>query len=338
MSASSVPFHLRPHKSVDRRLFVDLLARYERWRPIANYAYVSMGAYALEDHKMVHRRFGISRLVAFDRDENTVARQVFNRPVGSCCCLNLDSGEMIARLDDILAERVEGDVEGVVIWLDYTEPGELGAQIREFRDLLSRLAVGDVVRITVNAHAPALADSRLGDGTRLEGEELRKVRFERLGSRIGEYLPSDASPSNVGRTELPRLLGRAFGQAAMEAVPPLGDNTFSPLSIMSYADGQRMLSITGALVERDREDEMRLKIDLENWPFKSLSWSCMALLNVPDLTVRERMFLEQEIDTAPDEIAERLGFDFGGDIDLMEFVEQYRRYYRFYPSLVALDV
>ena len=186
MSTSSVPFHLRPHKSVDRRLFVDLLARYERWRSITNYAYVSMGAYALEDHKMIHRRFGISRLVAFDRDENTVARQKFNRPVGSCCCLKLESGEMIDKLDDILAERVAEKYEGVVFWLDYTEPAALGAQIREFRELLSRLDIGDVVRVTINAHAPALAESILPDGTRLTGEELQIKRFERLKEQIGD--------------------------------------------------------------------------------------------------------------------------------------------------------
>ena len=31
MRGASVPYHLRPHKSVDRRLFLDLLMRFERW-------------------------------------------------------------------------------------------------------------------------------------------------------------------------------------------------------------------------------------------------------------------------------------------------------------------
>ena len=317
---------------------MDLLARYERWRPINNYAYVSMGAYALEDHKMVHRRFGISRLIAFDRKMDTVKRQKFNRPVGSCHCLNLDSGELVAKFSDILEEWVEENFDGVVIWLDYTDPAKLGEQIREFSDLLSELAPGDVVRITVNAHAAALARARKVDGTMKEDDELRKERFERLKSRIGDFLPSDASPSQVGKAELPELLARAFRQAVGKALPSLGQKTFSPLSLVSYADGQRMLSITGALVERKHEKEMRKKIGLEDWAFKSSDWDSIALLNVPDLTVRERMFLERRIDAQPSEIADGLGFDSVGDIDVLEFVEQYRRYYRFYPSLVALDV
>ena len=338
MSAPSVPFHLRPHKSVDRRLFVDLLARFERWRPIANYAYVSMGAYALEDHRMVHRRFGISRLVSFDRNANTVARQEFNRPIGSCRCLPLDSSQMIDQISQILEDSVEKDPDGVVVWLDYTAPGELGQQIREFQDLLGQLVDGDVIRITVNAHAPSLGEFKGEGGRQLTEEELREARYKVISERLGEFLPSDATSEDVGKMELPRLLARAFGQAATKILPPSRKNTFSPLSILSYADGQRMLSMTGAVVKRASEEDMRSKMDLENWPFKSLDWDSMESLSVPDLTIRERMFLEREIDAAPKEIAQKLGFQFENGIEVTEFVEQYRNYYRFYPSLVAAEV
>ena len=338
MSASSVPFHLRPHKSVDRRLFMDLLARFERWSPIANYAYVSMGAYALEDHRMVHRRFGISRLVSFDRNLNIVARQEFNRPFGGCLCLALDAGQMIDQIDQILEDSFEKRPDGVVVWLDYTAPSELGQQISEFQDLLGRLADGDVIRITVNAHGSALGDFKEKHGRQLTDDELREERFRVIKERLGEFLPSDASPKDVGKMELPRLLARTFGQAAAKIWPPQRENIFSPLSILSYADGQRMLSMTGALVRRTREDEMRSKMDLKTWPFNSLDWESMESLNVPDLTIRERMFLEREIAAPPEEIAEKLGFQFENGIDVTEFVEQYRTYYRFYPSLVAAEV
>ena len=338
MSASTIPYHLRPHKSVDRRLFVDLLTRYERWRPIIDYAYISMGAYALEDHKMIHRRFGITRLVSFDRSASTVARQTFNRPVGTCRCLKVSSGQLIERLDDIINASQEGAPAGIVIWLDYTDPSGLGEQIREFQILLAKLAEGDVVRITVNAHAPALGAARRSDGTFVTNEAILKNRFARLEERIGDFLPSDASPAGVSETELPRLIARAFGQAAMKAVPPEGGLTFSPLSIISYADGQRMVSITGVLVKMKCEGLMRSRIGLGQWPFKSDDWSAVADLKVPDLTVRERMFLEQSMDLSPDEVAKGLGFRFGGGIEVSDFVKNYRSYYRFYPSLIATEV
>ena len=102
MSGSTIPYHLRPHKSVDRRIFLDLLSRFERWKSLSEYAYVSMGAYPVEDHKLVHRLLGIGRLLTFDADEGVVARQMFNRPILNCCCVQKKSGEIVANLDAIL--------------------------------------------------------------------------------------------------------------------------------------------------------------------------------------------------------------------------------------------
>lgn len=338
MSASSIPYHLRPHKVIDRRLFLDLLARFERWRPLVNYAYVSMGAYPLEDHKMVHRQLGISKLISFDQDENIVARQKFNRPVGSCLCLKLRSGELIDRLDDLLSESGAEEDAGVVIWLDYTAPAGLGQQIREFETLLAKLKAGDIVKVTVNAHPAALGGGRQSDGSAMLRTDQLRIRFECLKSRIGDYLPSDASQSDVTREGLARLLSRSLGRAAGSALPVTGDTIFSPLSLMRYADGQQMLSVTGALVARASEKDMKSSITIEDWPFSSANWNSVRSLNVPDLTVRERMFLEQEIGRSTDQqIAEKLNFDLGDGIDVTSFVNDYKNYYRFYPSLMVAD-
>src|SRR5258706_1113772 len=158
MTGAAVPYHLRPHKAVDRRLFLDLLSRFERWRPLPEYVYVSMGAYPLEDHKLIHRMIGITKLIAFDLDDGVVARQRFNKPIESCHCVKKKSGELIAELDSILTEYGLPADKGLIVWLDYTDPTKIGQQIREFEALLDRLRAGDVVRVTVNAHPRALLD------------------------------------------------------------------------------------------------------------------------------------------------------------------------------------
>ncbi len=338
MRAPSIPYHLRPHKAVDRRLFVDLLARFERWQPLASYAYISMGAYPLEDHKIVHRRLGISNLISFDYDEGIVARQNFNRPVGACRCLKLKSGELIDELDEHLCDFNEGKVSGVVVWLDYTDAEALGEQIREFETLLEKLKEGDVVRVTVNAHPPALEDSKQDDRSAMLKADRFKMRFERLKGQIGDYLPSDASQADVDAKGLASILSRSFGRAAQNALPVAGNTIFVPLSIIRYADGQQMLSMTGTLVDRDSRMKMRSTLAIDEWPFSSADWKAVNSLVVPYLTIRERMFLEQEIGRSSDaEIADKLKFDLGDNLDVATFVKNYRSYYRFYPTLLVAD-
>ena len=160
MSGAVVPYHLRPHKAVDRRLFLDLLSRCERWRPLQDYAYVSMGGYPLEDHKAIHRRFGITQLLAFDLDEGIVKRQLFNRPIAACKCIHRTSGEVVADLDRTLSEANFGNAEGLILWLDYTKAAELGVQLREFQRSLEQIAAGDIVRVTINAKADNLGTVR----------------------------------------------------------------------------------------------------------------------------------------------------------------------------------
>ena len=83
--------------------------------------------------------------------------------------------------------------------------------------------------------------------------------------------------TDVEQEQLPLLLARTFGQAAMNIVSPLRENIFSPLSIIGYADGQQMLSMTGALVKRDHELAMRSAMNLENWPSKPSDWESMGV-------------------------------------------------------------
>lgn len=339
MSAATIPYHLRPHKAVDRRLFLDLLNRCERWRPLIGDAYLSMGAYPLEDHKLVHRLLGISRLIAFDDDENVVARQRFNRPVDSLRCFKRKSGELIDQLDQILDEAECADAEGLILWLDYTSPSQLGEQIREFRALLDKLRAGDIARITVNAHLPALGDARGPDGKQITTDQLRQNRFDKLNTRIGDYLPSDAKSSDMTPDGLPLLISRAFGKAAGEALPVTGATTFAPLSVVRYSDGQQMLSMTGMVIPRAQMTELRDRLGLTSWPFASDSWATVHSLKVPDLTLRERLFLERAAATVNyEEVSQDLGFIFVDDVDFVAFLQNYKDFYRFYPTLLTAEI
>lgn len=339
MSGSAIPYHLRPHKAVDRRLFVDLLVRYERWRTLGNAAYVSMGAYPLEDHKLVHRLLGITRLLTFDGDPAIVARQRFNKPIDSTACVPMLSGALIDDFDETLEANGIDDADGVVVWLDYTDPKKIAEQIREFETLLDKLTVGDVVRITVNAHPQAYNGPKPAVGKPMDKSEIEATRFENLKKRVGDYLPASAKAEDMTAAMFPSLLAKCFGQAVLNAFPPSVGRTFAPLSIVRYADGQQMLSVTGCIVARSDEIELRKRLDLASWKFASNDWNTVHGLTVPDLTLRERLYLERSIGSKslPD-IQNDLEFDFDEVTEMPGFLKNYAQYYRFYPSLLAAEL
>jgi len=337
MSGSSIAYHLRSHKSVDRRLFIDLLTRYERSRSLANTAYISMGAYSLEDHRLVHRVLGITKLIAFDYDAEIVRRQEFNRPVGSCVCVNKSSGEFIDEFESIIKEYGCEGATSFVIWLDYTDPKQIGAQIREFESLLDRLLEGDIVRVTVNAN-PKELQAGVGSTAVLVTKAMEN-QFASLKSMIGDYLPSTAGPEDMTAKGLAVLLSQAFAAAALKALPLAGRKIFAPLSIVRYADTTQMLSITGAVVARDGKDRLRAIMDLNEWPFSSADWSDIKQLVVPAITLRERLYLERSIMSKDDaEIQEELGFCAFGEAKVVDFLDSYRKYYRFYPTFVPAEI
>lgn len=339
MSGASIPYHLRPHKSVDRRLFLDLLSRYERWKPLSKYVYVSMGAYPLEDHKLVFRLLGITRLVAFDFDKDIVERQKFNKPAETCHCLHKESGDLVSKFEQILNECDFSDADGVIVWLDYTDPGKISEQIREVETLLDHLKPGDILRVTVNASPQALGKSTDPDGKYIPAPDLRAKRFQKLKDRIGDYLPSWADPSLITDDGLPSILSASFGAAVLKAFPPSVKDNFIPLSIVRYADGQQMLSLTGTVVARADDESLRDKLDLKTWPFTSTNWNTVHRLVVPALTVRERLFLERGIVSKTiSALISDLGFEKASDVSMEDFLESYKNYYRFYPTLLSAEL
>lgn len=334
MSGSDIPYHLRPHKAVDRRLFLDLLGRCDRWKPLDEYVYISMGAYPMEDHKLIYRRFGLKRLISFDMNEAITKRQEFNKPIMSCKCLAMSSGEMVNALDSVLAQNDCDDADGIILWLDYTNARELSHQLREFQTALGAAADGDIIRLTLNAHP-----ENLSRHSKAKVPELLDVRLTELKKRIGDFLPTGVPAAALTENDFPKVLASAVGLAAAMALPATDRSTFSPLSLISYRDGQQMLTVTGIKTLRSDVADMYETIGSADWSFGSKSWANVHKLTVVDLTARERLFLEKKVASiSTAQLAKEMGFEFDETAEAPGFLESYKRYSRFYPSYLSADV
>jgi hypothetical protein len=117
---------------------------------------------------------------------------------------------------------------------------------------------------------------------------------------------------------------------------------FAPMGCYTYSDGTQMLTVTGAVVSKA---ELELFVDgsrLVDFDLGSPNWELITI-KLPDLSLRERLILDQAIYTAQPgmpaatceaaEVADKLGFQLAAEADeSLSMVDSYIKLYRYYPS------
>jgi hypothetical protein len=328
MSGGNIAYHLRPNKAVERALFLELLGRIGRTSfNISDYQYVGFGGPFMEDFKAIHHATRISTLTCIERDAGVQARQKFNCPLKLVNFVLSDSSTF---LDTFRPE------DPTIAWLDFTAPGELKQQLDDTCKLVSKLAHGDIFKVTLNASVSALREGSVG----LSQSELlllRKLTFE---ERAGLDMPLDVSDDDFKSANFPSLLLRALHSAANRGV----SNTslmVQPLTAFSYSDGTTMLTASGILLDSEvlRVDEFRESSRLSHWPFAALDWACPIEIDLPVLSLRERMALEK---TQPEGSVADARSILGDAVNPQgippKAVQSFAKFYRLYPEFVRASL
>ncbi len=318
---SSFIYALRPNKSIDRTIFMELLSCVNQYTPISGYKYIGFGAESFEEYRPLHKNFRISDMISLELDENMVKRQFFNRPYDFIKIHHSRSGDYIDQL------KRDEEQNNIIIWLDYTST-ESKIQIEEFCRLVLKLRPKDIVRITMNAHPGTLGRINF------RMDDIYKTRRIKLKERLGELSPPDILDRDVkddGFVKLLiRVLKKTLYQTMLTAAYP---NKFVLLSSNTYADGQQMLTITGMIAE-DAAEIQKILESCSKWEYScNNNWDKLEKIEVPKLTLREKIELNQLLASYDDQtIANRLGYSLSGGDDAEQAIKNYRRYYRQYPS------
>lgn len=333
MSGANVPYHLRPNKFVERHVFLELLECVGRWRRMSNYAYISMGGRFLEDFKAIHRRLRITRMVSIESDGLTYERQVFNRPLSSIKCLNQKSGDFIQVFDDFRSPYKD---RSFIVWLDYARAKGRKNQLLEVQALASKLVAGDVIKVTMNANV-ATVYSKSEPGSKGVEDTERPGPFAALKRKLGEFLPSSvASDKDVSQKTLPSILAEAIKTAIQDGLEGAGNLSPIPLACCSYDDGHQMVTVAVLIVERDQRAAIIEKCGFKNHEFFNDSWDKVIEIAVPDLSIRERLFIDKHVfSESLDQAHARLPFLLGSDRERSrEMLKQYVDHYQRYPNFV----
>jgi hypothetical protein len=322
--AGTIPYHLRQNKAIDRSLFIDLLARINRYRNISDYSYIGFGGPFLEDFKVLHSALRIRNMISIESDKNVMARQKFNQPVSCVEIRNQLSG-------DFLTNHIFQ--EPSIVWFDYAIPAQLGTQLAEAQSLVSKLTAGDVLKITLNASPEPL-------GKPADGSDLRTYRAEEAAKRLADYGPAVVDIDDVTTKNFPTLLLRALHSACKRGVVGAPRLYVQPLTAFVYKDGQQMLTATAIILNHADKAAFFAQTRLEHWSHLNVEWAQPLSISVPDLSTKERLYVESLLPGGdPDEIRQSLGFFVGADErEASELMRNFVNYYRLSPSFSRIVV
>jgi len=338
MSGGNISYNLRPNKFVERQLFIDLLGKICLKKSQDNYVYISLGGPQLEDHKTIHQVLGFSNLVSIEADPVVYQRQLFNVRPYYVKCRKETTGDFIANFDRFVQDYEEKEF---IIWLDYAAASKRFDQLVEYQTLLSKLEVGDILKITMNSNPYSLGEKEIDElGEPCETDDAYRTRlFQKLKEQLKNYFPNKNenafTDKDINARRFPSILCNAIHKASKEAMQNRRGVQAFPLAIFCYQDGNHlMLTVTVMLLKNSEELSFKSDLNKQGWKYIPENWESFTRINVPHLTAKERLYIESVLFSKEHkEVHAELPFKFAkGDDESLKIFEQYADHYRRYPS------
>lgn len=318
MSAGSIPYQLRPNKAVDRLLFFELCNRLARYLSIeSEYQYIGFGGPQMEDFRILHERFQRLPMLSIESLAAVIPRQRFNCPhtMVSIASVPQTSDEFLTDWEP---------TQAVILWFDYASKSERNDQIAEFQTILAKAQPRSILRITMNADPPG--------GENKKPEDV----FKAFKSQFSQLMPYGATSKDMTAGKFPAVLLKMLEMAAAQVLQPAGDFTFKPLLITDYRDSTRMITLAGIKASSSEVQQIVTQCLLEDWPYLAKDWQAVQRINMPELTIKERIFINQLLPNAignASDIQAKLGFQLDEDANLsLEKIKNYTEFYRHFPQ------
>jgi len=177
-------YNYRPAKSIERKLFAELLKEIYGVFPGKDCTYIGLGSVFFSDFKLIHKELGINLMINIEKNEDDKKRFEFNKPFS---CIKLKWGETTAVLP---CENWEGRK---IIWLDYDK----SLQPFMFEDI-------DTVFTKANSGSFYLmsCNSKLSKYVRPDGNH----NISGFENDFDGLVPDETSSSNLTEAQSPQLI------------------------------------------------------------------------------------------------------------------------------------
>ncbi|MCX5834904.1 MAG: hypothetical protein NTV99_10435 [Deltaproteobacteria bacterium] len=326
------PYHLRPNKAVDRFLLVSLLNVLRKYEGVdlRDYTYYGFGGPFLEDCRLLHEYNPEIKLVSLEHDNDTYKRQEFHRFSRHIEILN---NSLMNFLTDFESKGRD------IFWLDFTD-----FKLERFNEYMTVLnKVGDlsIVKITLRAQLDENPFKREPASRELEKdiENDKQNYLEEFRAKYGKLLRRPLDESCFSRQSIYlQLIQDMLRVKTEQALPAAAQaNVFQVLNSSFYADQTYMLSVTGIVCTINQIEI--IKKHFRSWQYANLDWKEPRRIDVPILSVKERLHLEKLLpsETKGKDLAKALGYEIDRDHkESQRKMRYYNDFYRFYPSFVKV--
>lgn len=313
------PYPLRANKAVDRFMLIEIIKRLEKLCEISDYTYYSLGGPYLEDFRLLYDFCPDVGMVSIEEDAETFKRQIFHLP---CASVKL----ILSNLKSFLADYEAMDRKSI-FWLDYTRL-TYGA-FEDFMVLMGKVADYSVIKITLRAEPSDFWDSDADPAK----DKLKREKFQ---ATFAAVLPKPSTEPPKDFEPLAALLQEMLQIAAQQALSTGMGRALQPLSSFCYADGVGMFTLTGMVVPDGSHAEVRKCF--KQWRFRNLNWGKPRKIDVPFLSTKERLRLQEFLpcDRLPGKaLLKALGYVVDeGHVKSIAKLSQYAEFHRYYPYLV----
>lgn len=294
---------LRPAKQVERKLLIEGLHHLSSGGfRIRDYRYIGFGSPFFADFTLFHKYLYVDDAICVER--TSIARRMrFNRPFAG---LKLRMNEVSEIIADVDRKKRH------LVWLDYDYPLNESVLL-DVAGFAAALARESIVIVTVEA------DPRTDDDLPRDlAKQVREFRRQEVEDQIGQFVSGGIKPAHLSPKKLAEVFARVLIERFKDELA-IRSLEFIPLFNFCYADGRQMLSVGGMF--GDPVTALRVRSSgVYDLPFVQTGIR-PSVIKVPPLTSRERLWLDQN------PMRRNLPFEVSADE-----AEDYRRFYRHYPS------
>lgn len=325
------PYHLRPKKAIDRILLLKAIEKVGSLYPWDRCEYFGFGGPFLDDVRVICDRFPNLRFVSIESSSHTHKRQEFHKNTKNLELVNKDLNSYLKH------DFPSGD--RCIFWLDYTDLKP--RRLDEFMALLPLVAPVSIVKISLQASVEYDRDRRSAAHFLPPPvvEHLAKSWVEDFQRQFDDYLPRTLAPGDFEGGRFPSIVQEMLQIAASKALPAAAGLRFQPVHSCSYADAVQMYSLTGVICEQEQSTAIQQLF--RGWRHANLDWSPPQRIDVPLLSVKERLLLEKHLpikDGTGRQLHRVLGYNVDdGSASSRRKLKQYEEFYQYFPLFAKLN-